>query len=96
MTGLAAEAIACRGEAVANPTGRRRLVTVFETSGSALAIAYALLIASNAGLELFGFALLLVSSGLFAAWAVIDKRWAFLGLQFFYALSAMIGLIRWA
>jgi hypothetical protein len=32
---------------------------------------------------------------LFAAWAVIDKRWAFLLLQFFYGASAIIGLIRW-
>jgi hypothetical protein len=96
MTGLVAEPIARRQRSIRNPTGNRRLVTIFETSGSALAIAYALLIASNSGLELLGFALLLVSSGLFAAWAAIDKRWAFLGLQFFYALSATIGLIRWA
>ena len=73
----------------------RRLTSVFEISGSALAIAYALLIASNTGNEILGFVMLLVSSGLFAAWAVIDKRWAFLLLQFFYAASAIIGLIRW-
>lgn len=75
---------------------RRRLITIFEVTGSALAIAYALLIASNTGNEILGFSLLLVSSGLFAAWAVIDKRWAFLALQFFYAASAIIGLVRWA
>lgn len=75
---------------------RRKLITIFEVTGSALAIAYALLIASNTGNEILGFSLLLVSSGLFAAWAVIDKRWAFLALQFFYAASAVIGLIRWA
>ena len=74
----------------------RRLTTVFEVSGSALAIAYALLIASNTGNEMLGFSLLLISSGLFAAWGVIDKRWAFLALQFFYATSAVIGLVRWA
>ena len=73
-----------------------KLVTVFEFSGSALAIVYALLIASNTGNEVVGFALLLISSGLFAGWAVIDKRWAFLLLQFFYAASAILGLIRWA
>ncbi|WP_234998976.1 hypothetical protein [Ruegeria sp. AU67] len=75
---------------------RRGLTTVFEISGSVLAMAYALLIASNTGAELFGFALLLLSSGLFAAWAVIDRRWTFLLLQGFYAASAIIGLIRWA
>jgi len=74
---------------------KKKFVTIFEFTGSALAIVYALLIASNTGNELVGFTLLLISSGLFAAWAVIDKRWAFLSLQFFYAASAIIGLVRW-
>ena len=74
---------------------RRRLTSIFEVIGSTLAIAYALLVASNTGNEVLGFALLLVSSGLFALWAVLDRRWAFLTLQFFYAVSAVIGLIRW-
>ena len=42
--------------------------------GSTLAIAYALLVASNTGNEVLGFALLLVSSGLFVLWAVLDRR----------------------
>lgn len=75
---------------------KQKLITLFEVTGSALAILYALLIASNTGNEILGFSLLLVSSGLFAAWAVIDNRWAFLALQFFYAASAIIGLIRWS
>ncbi len=75
---------------------KNKIITIFEFSGSALAIVYALLIASNTGNEILGFALLLMSAGLFSAWAVIDKRWAFLSLQFFYAISAIIGLIRWA
>jgi len=70
-------------------------ITVFEVSGSVLAMIYALLIASNTGNEVLGFALLLISALLFAAWGFIDKRWAFLALQFFYAVSAIIGLIRW-
>ena len=74
---------------------RRRLTTWCEVAGSALAIAYALLIASNTGNEILGFSLLLVSSCLFAGWGVIDRRWAFLALQFFYAASAIIGLVRW-
>ena len=73
----------------------RKWTSVFEWAGSALAIVYALLIASNAGNKILGFTLLLISASLFAAWAVIDKRWAFLLLQFFYAASAVIGLIRW-
>ncbi|WP_170557657.1 hypothetical protein [Ruegeria atlantica] len=79
-----------------NTPNRRGLTTVFEISGSVLAMAYALLIASNTGAELLGFSLLLLSSGLFAAWAVVDRRWTFLLLQGFYAASAIIGLIRWA
>jgi hypothetical protein len=75
---------------------KRKLITFFEIAGSALAIVYALLIASNTGNEITGFSLLLISSGLFAAWALIDRRWAFLSLQFFYAASALIGLARWS
>ncbi len=74
---------------------QRRLITTFEVTGSLLAMAYALLIASNTGNEVMGFTLLLVSSGLFAAWGVIDRRWAFLTLRFFYAASAILGLMRW-
>lgn len=74
---------------------KNKLVTVFEVSGSILAMIYALLIASNTGNEILGFSLLLISALLFAAWGYLDKRWAFFALQFFYATSAIIGLIRW-
>ncbi len=74
---------------------KSRLITFFEVTGSALAMIYALLIASNTGNEVLGFSLLLASALLFAGWGLIDKRWAFLALQFFYALSAVIGLVRW-
>lgn len=75
--------------------GKTKLITLFEITGSASAMVYALLIASNTGNEILGFSLLLASSGLFAAWGVLDRRWAFLTLQFFYAASAIIGLVRW-
>jgi hypothetical protein len=74
----------------------RKFIPFFEVTGSALAIVYALLIASNTGNELLGFTLLLISAGLFAIWAIIDKRWAFLLLQFFYVASSVIGLVRWS
>jgi hypothetical protein len=74
---------------------KNKLVTVFEVSGSILAMIYALLIASNTGNEILGFSLLLISALLFAAWGYLDKRWAFFALQFFYATSAIVGLIRW-
>jgi hypothetical protein len=72
------------------------LITVLEVTGSALAIIYALLIASNTGNEIVGFTSLLISAALFAGWGFLDKRWAFFSLQFFYAASAIIGLVRWA
>lgn len=81
---------------LATKINKRKAVTFFEISGSVLAMIYALLIASNTGNELLGFSLLLLSALLFAAWGYIDKRWAFFALQFFYVVSAVIGLIRWA
>ena len=75
---------------------KQKTVTIFEVSGSVLAMIYALLIASNTDNEILGFSLLLLSALLFAAWGFIDKRWAFFALQFFYVASAIIGLIRWA
>lgn len=76
-------------------TEHKLLVSTCERVGSVLAILYAMLIASNTGNEILGFALLLISSGFFALWAVIDRRLAFLALQGFYAVSAVIGLMRW-
>ena len=75
---------------------KRKLIATFETTGSVLAMAYAVLIASNTGNEVLGFSLLLASAILFAGWAVIDRRWAFLLLQAFYAGSAILGLFRWS
>ena len=70
-------------------------ITIFETVGSVLAIVYALLIASNTDNEVLGFGLLFVSAALFSLWAVLDKRWAFLLLQFFYMGTAVFGIFRW-
>jgi len=75
---------------------KKKLISIFEVSGSILAMIYALLIASNTGNELLGFSLLLISALLFSAWGYLDRRWAFFALQFFYATSAIIGLIRWS
>ncbi|MGA9435408.1 MAG: hypothetical protein WBV62_14335, partial [Roseobacter sp.] len=73
----------------------RKLTSLFEITGSVSAMVYAVLIASNTGNEILGFSLLLLSASLFAAWAVIDRRWTFLLLQAFYGGSAILGLIRW-
>lgn len=75
---------------------RRVWITVFEWLGSALGIIYAILIASNTGNEILAFALLLTSATLFSGWAVIDRKWAFLALQVFYAGSAILGFVRWS
>jgi len=75
---------------------KQKLITFFEVSGSLLAMVYALLIASNTGNELLGFSLLLISALLFAGWGIVDRRWTFLALQIFYAISAIIGLVRWS
>ena len=83
-------------QTIAKAADRRKLTSVFEIIGSLLAMIYAMSIALNIGAEMLGFSLLLVSSGLFAAWAVLDRRWTFLLLQAFYVTSAIIGLVRWA
>ena len=77
------------------PHDNRKLTSVFEVIGSVLAMIYAMSIALNVGAEMLGFSLLLVSSALFAGWAILDRRWTFLLLQAFYAASAIIGLFRW-
>jgi hypothetical protein len=74
---------------------KKKITTIFEFTGSILAVFYAFLIASNTGNEILGFVLLIMSAILFAGWAIIDKRWAFLVLQFFYVIIAIVGLIRW-
>jgi hypothetical protein len=75
---------------------RRRLTTIFEIISSVLAMVYAMSIAMNIGAEMLGFSLLLISSCLFAGWAILDRRWTFLLLQAFYSTSAVIGLILWS
>ena len=74
----------------------RSWTNILEYAGSGTAILYAMFIASNTGLEILGFSLLLFSALCFAVWAVIDRRWGFLVLQGFYIASAIIGLIRWS
>lgn len=73
-----------------------RLITICEWAGSGLGVIYAILIASNTGSEMVAFVLLFLSGALFAAWAIIDRRWAFLVLQIFYIGSALFGLVRWS
>ncbi len=68
---------------------------LLEWSGVVTAILYTFFVASNAGLEFLGFALLFVSSGLIGLWAWLQKHWGILFLQFFYAAGGIVGMIRW-
>lgn len=68
---------------------------VFEWLGVATAIIYSLLVASNTGLELLGFGLLVTSSLLIGIWAYLGNHRGILLLQFFYATAGVIGMIRW-
>lgn len=77
-------------------SNKRKITSYFEVIGSVLAMVYSMSIAMNIGAEILGFSLLLISSALFAGWAILDRRWTFLLLQGFYITSAIIGLIRWA
>jgi len=74
----------------------QKLVSICEVVGSIFAVVYTVLIASNTGSEVVAFSLLLVGTVPFGVWAVVDRKWAFLALQLFYATSAVIGLVRWA
>ena len=66
-----------------------------EWFGVVTAIAYSLLVAANVGLEVFGFVLLLISSGAIGLWAHLGGHRGILLLQFFYAVAGLIGIVRW-
>jgi cytochrome c oxidase assembly factor CtaG len=72
-----------------------RQAKALEWLGVFTAIAYSLLVASNTGHEVLGFSLLLVSSVAIAWWALIGKHHGMLLLQFFYAATGIIGVVRW-
>ena len=72
-----------------------RKLQMLEWFGVVTAIAYSLLVAANVGLEVFGFMLLLISSGAIGLWAYLGGHRGILLLQFFYALAGLIGIVRW-
>ena len=67
----------------------------FEWAGVITAILYPLFVASNIGIEFFGFCLLLLSAILIGIWAYRGGHKGILFLQFFYATAGVIGMIRW-
>lgn len=68
---------------------------LLEWAGVVIAVVYAQLLAYNIGAEVAGFALLLVSALLLGVWAYLGGHRGLLLLQFFYAATAVIGIIRW-
>jgi len=68
---------------------------ILEWGGVITAILYSLLIALNINLEFLGFFLLLFSAFLIAMWSYLGKHKGILILQLFYAIAAIIGMVRW-
>ena len=66
-----------------------------EWGGVITAILYSLLIALNIDLEFFSFSLLLLSALLIGIWSFNGNFKGILILQLFYAIAAIIGMIRW-
>jgi len=66
-----------------------------EWFGVGTAIAYSLLVASNTGNEVLGFALLFISAIAIACWAYLCRHYGILVLQFFYGAAGIIGVLRW-
>ena len=66
-----------------------------EWSGVLMAIAYSMLVASNTGNEVLGFALLFISAIAIGLWAFLCKHYGILLLQFFYATAGIVGVLRW-
>jgi len=68
---------------------------MLEWFGVITAIIYSLLVDSNTGYEVFGFALLFISAIAIGLWALLCKHYGILLLQFFYASAGIIGVWRW-
>ena len=66
-----------------------------EWGGVITAILYSLLIALNIDLEFLGFSLLLLSAFLIGMWSIRGNHKGIVILQLFYAIAAIIGMIRW-
>ena len=68
---------------------------LLEWGGVITAILYSILIAFNIDLEFLGFSLLLLSAFLIGMWSFKGNHKGILILQLFYAIAAIIGMIRW-
>ena len=73
----------------------KKINKFLEWSGAITAIIYSLLVAFNIGLEFLAFSILLLSAFLIALWAYKLNHRGILFLQLFYAIAAIVGMIRW-
>ena len=71
------------------------LKKALEWFGAITAIFYSMLVASNTGAEVLGFALLFISALAIGLWALLCKHYGILLLQFFYSIAGLIGVVRW-
>jgi hypothetical protein len=69
---------------------------ILEWGGVFTAILYSIFIALNINLEVLGFSLLLLSALLIGLWSLKGNHKGILILQLFYAIAALIGIIRWS
>ena len=65
------------------------LKKALEWFGVITAIFYSMLVASNTGFEVLGFALLFISALAIGLWALLCKHYGILLLQFFYASAGL-------
>ena len=72
-----------------------RISIILEWGGAITAILYSMLVALNIGAEFIGFSLLLLSAILLSFWSLQGNHKGILLLNLFYALAAIIGIIRW-
>ena len=72
-----------------------RIPIILEWGGAITAILYSMLVALNIGAEFIGFSLLLLSAILLSFWSLQGNHKGILLLNLFYALAAIIGIIRW-
>ena len=68
---------------------------LLEWSGALTAVLYSTLVAFNIGAEVLGFMMLLASAILLGVWAHLCAHRAIFLLQFFYAIAAVVGILRW-
>ena len=66
-----------------------------EWFGVITAIVYSIIVASNTGHEVIGFTLLFISAIAIGFWAFLCRHHGIFLLQYFYATTGIISVVRW-